>query len=224
MCSSLVWEPAEESGPRLNIKAVLPRYGDSHRLIFNMENPIMVRWHLYIEMASSGSVYIFNSSPPGQNGRHFADDMFKCIFLNENIWISNKISLKYVPWGLIDSMSALVQIMVWRRPGDKPLSEPMLTQFTDTEPHMQHWGRWVKQSGTKPNLVAKILATKFGGRFCRLPKLVAKISSKFQHLVNTGLDVGSGIKWLPLKVVNTCKLDIIWVFYCSKILNGSIPL
>ena len=29
-----------------------------------------------------------------------ADDIFKRIFLNENIWISNKISLKYVPWGL----------------------------------------------------------------------------------------------------------------------------
>ena len=60
-----------------------------------------------------------------------ADDIFKCIFLNENIWISYKISLKYVPWGLIDNMSALVQIMAWRRSGDKPLSEPTLTQFTD---------------------------------------------------------------------------------------------
>ena len=78
------------------------------------------------------------------------------------------------------------------------------------------------QSGTKPNLVAKIWATKFGVRLCRLPKLVAKISFKFQHLVNTGLDVGSLIKWLPLKVANTCKLDIIWVVYCSLIVNGSI--
>ena len=57
-------------------------------------------------------------------------------FLNENIWISNKISLKYVPWGLIDNMSALVQTMAWHRPGDKPLSEPMLIQFTDA--YMQH--------------------------------------------------------------------------------------
>ena len=82
----------------------------------------------------------FNWSPPGQNGRHFADDMFKRIFLNENIWISNKISLKYVPWGLIDNMAALVQIMAWRRPGHTPLFEPMLTQFTDA--YMRHWGRW----------------------------------------------------------------------------------
>ena len=80
--------------------------------------------------------HVFNSSPPGQNGRHFADDMFKRIFLNENIWILNKISLKYVPWGLIDNMSALVQIMAWRRPGYKPLFEPMLIQFTNA--YMQH--------------------------------------------------------------------------------------
>ena len=45
-----------------------------------------------------------NSTPLGQNGRHFTDDMLKCIFLNENIWISNKISLKYVPWDLIDNV------------------------------------------------------------------------------------------------------------------------
>ena len=76
------------------------------------------------------------SSPPGQNGRHLADDMFQCVFLNKNIWMSNEISLKYVPWGLIDNISALVQIMAWRRPGVRPLSELMLTQFTNT--YMQH--------------------------------------------------------------------------------------
>ena len=27
----------------------------------------------------------------------FADNIFMCIFLNKNFWISNKISLKYVP-------------------------------------------------------------------------------------------------------------------------------
>ena len=32
-----------------------------------------------------------NSSHPKQNGRHFADDMFLRIFLNENIWIKKKI-------------------------------------------------------------------------------------------------------------------------------------
>ena len=26
----------------------------------------------------------FDSSPPGQSSHHFADDIFKCMFLNEN--------------------------------------------------------------------------------------------------------------------------------------------
>ena len=77
-----------------------------------------------------------DSSPPGQNGWHFADDMFKRIFLNANILISNKSSLKYVPRGLIDYIPALVQIMVRCRSGDKPLSETMLTQFSDA--YMRH--------------------------------------------------------------------------------------
>ena len=66
---------------------------------------------------------------PRQNGRHFPDDIFKCIFLNENFGISIKISLKFVSKGLINNIPALVQIMAWRRPGDKPLSEPMLVSL-----------------------------------------------------------------------------------------------
>ena len=57
---------------------------------------------------SSESLRCFNSSPPGQNGRHFADDIFRCIFVNEKFCISNKISLKFVPKGPFDSNLALV--------------------------------------------------------------------------------------------------------------------
>ena len=45
---------------------------------------------------------------PIQNGSHFADDTFKRIFLNENIRIAIKISLKLVPKGLINNIPALV--------------------------------------------------------------------------------------------------------------------
>ena len=71
-------------------------------------------------------IQLFNTLRPRQNGRHFADDIFKCIFLNENVWIPIKISMKFVPKGPINNIPALVQIMAWRRPGDKPLSEPMM--------------------------------------------------------------------------------------------------
>ena len=63
------------------------------------------------------------------NGRHFADNILKCIFLNEHVWIPIKISLKFVPEGPINYIPALVQIMAWRRPGDKPLSEPMMVKL-----------------------------------------------------------------------------------------------
>ena len=66
-----------------------------------------------------------NTLRPRQNGRHFADAIFKCIFLHENVWIPIKIWLGCVPKGQINNILALVQIMAWRRPGDKPLSEPM---------------------------------------------------------------------------------------------------
>ena len=56
-----------------------------------------------------------NTLRPRQNGRQFADDTFKRIFMNENVRISINISLKFVPKGLINNIPALVQIMAWRR-------------------------------------------------------------------------------------------------------------
>ena len=70
-----------------------------------------------------------NTLRPRQNGCHFPDDIFKCIFLNDNVWIWIKSSLKFVPRGLINNIPALVQIMAWRQPGDKPLSEPVMVRF-----------------------------------------------------------------------------------------------
>ena len=61
----------------------------------------------------------FKSSPPGQNGPHFPDDIFKCIFMNEKFRILIQISLKFVPKGAINNIVALVQIMalalIWQQ-------------------------------------------------------------------------------------------------------------
>ena len=66
------------------------------------------------------------------------------------------------------------------------------------------------QSGTKPNLVAKIWPPNLVTICAWLPKLVATVSSQFQHLVlNTGLAVGSLARRLPLRVAHNCKLDTI---------------
>ena len=48
------------------------------------------------------------------------------------------ISLELVAMGLLDNKWALVEVMAWRRPDDKPWSEPMLSRFTDA--YMQHEG------------------------------------------------------------------------------------
>ena len=66
-----------------------------------------------------------NTLRPRKNCYHFPD-IFKHIFLNENIGIVTKISLKFVPHGPINNNPALVQIMNLRQLGDKPLSEAMM--------------------------------------------------------------------------------------------------
>ena len=56
-----------------------------------------------------------NTLRPRQNCRHLADDIFWCIFLNENVQILLKISLKFVLKVWINKVRPLVQIMVWHR-------------------------------------------------------------------------------------------------------------
>ena len=94
-----------------------------------MYNLCSLTWDTSVLYHSQRSLNTLRSR---QTGRHFADDIFKRIFLNENIWILIKISLKFVPKGPINNILALLQIMAWRLPGAKPLSEPLMVKFTDT--------------------------------------------------------------------------------------------
>ena len=77
-----------------------------------------------------------------QNGHSFADKICRCIFLNKHFCLLVKISLNFILKGLIDNNQALVQIMAWCLIGYKPLSEPMLTWFTDIYIYGTR-GRWV---------------------------------------------------------------------------------
>ena len=92
-------------------------------------------WTWCIYSYSSG---LLNILRPRQNGCHFADNIFKCIFLNENVWISLEISLKFI------HRIQLTIFQHWFRcwqPGDKPLSEPMMVSL------LMHicisWPQWV---------------------------------------------------------------------------------
>ena len=101
--------------------------------------PVLVQLRFWWK---TGNMLSLNTLRPRQDGRHFADDLFKCIFMNENVWISIKISLKFVRKSPNCNIPALVQIMAWRRSGDKSLSEAMmvdlLTHTCVTRP------QWVK--------------------------------------------------------------------------------
>ena len=79
----------------------------------------------------------FKALRPEQNGRCCADVIFKCIFMNEIFVYWIQVSLEFLPWHPIDNKSALVQVMAWHRTGDKPLPDPMMTDFTDAYEH--HW-------------------------------------------------------------------------------------
>ena len=88
----------------------------SHYLNTNSSIQCATYWNIMFMKHSTHELNI-NTLRPRQNGRRFLDDIFKCIFLNENIWISIKISLRFVLKGPINNIPALVQIMAWRRPG-----------------------------------------------------------------------------------------------------------
>ena len=63
------------------------------------------------------------------------------LVVNANMWIQITISLKFVPKCQIDNITALVQIVAWHLPSDKPLFEPMIVSS------LMHrcvtWPQWV---------------------------------------------------------------------------------
>ena len=142
----------------------------SQKLMLTMPTKCSLKWRIItLSALSSLEAYFMKTSwlghtfyiaGPLTHWGHFADDTFKGIFLNENVRISIKISLKFVPKGPINNNPALVQIMAWRRSGNKPLSEPMLvsllTYICVTRPQWVKWGiniEWgngLVPSGNKP--------------------------------------------------------------------------
>ena len=131
-----------------------------------------------------------NTLRPRQNGRRFPDDIFKWIFLNENVWISINISLKFVPMGLINNIPALVQIMAWRRQGDKPLSEPrmesLLTHICVTRP------QWVK-----PDLSNHEFRLHMGAQMINIQGL--RSSYHAYGILHTPTPLYCYGKWKPMK-------------------------
>ena len=135
---SFPWQQGSWGQRRAHLGTTWPRW-----------TPCWPREPCYVKKCLCKKCFNLNSLRPRLNRRPSADDIFKCIFLNENEWILPRISLKFVPEVWINNIPALVQIMAWRRPGDKPLSEPMmvslLTHICVTRPQWVngiHWSNW----------------------------------------------------------------------------------
>ena len=93
--------------PSILVSGILVNVGYVNGLLPAGTKPLpdpMVMYHQWDPLT-------LNTLRPRQNGRHFADIIFKCIFLNENVWISIEISLKFIPKGPMHNIPALVQIM-----------------------------------------------------------------------------------------------------------------
>ena len=122
----VMWDPVQKLVPSTRVTTVGFQAGFSLTpFVYFFVKEISDFTKLLIGFPLVTSFWI-NTLRPRQNGRHFADDMFKCIFLNENVWIPIEIALKFVPKSSINNNPTLFQIMARRRPGDKPLSEPMM--------------------------------------------------------------------------------------------------
>ena len=90
---------------------------------------LSIAWIFRWSTRSTVALITVNTLRPRQTYRHFADSILKCIFLNENVIILLKVSLKFNPKVPISNIPALDQKMAWHRPGDKPLSESMMVML-----------------------------------------------------------------------------------------------
>ena len=127
--------------PRKHLLQIAPRYSRSdtglRSTIKGFLMPTFFPFFTNLPIAQTGHFTTCTSHERYDVLTHWGRDkwtpfrrrQFQMHFLNENIWISITISMKFVPMGPINNIPTMVQIMAGRRPGDKPLSEPMVVSL-----------------------------------------------------------------------------------------------
>ena len=92
-------------------------YGSQTWLLLSVPVSQYLTVHGHQQTVMAGKSYVLFSKFLCKTAAIFQTTfIFKCIFLNENVWISFQISLKFAPEVRIDNIPALVQIMAWSRP------------------------------------------------------------------------------------------------------------
>ena len=164
-----------------------------------------------------------NSSPPGQNGCHFTDGIFKCIFLNGNVRTSIQYLLKIVPKGPIDNKSVFVQVQATSHYLNQywPSS---LTHICGTRGEMSSclflditfqstapifWNYSNQKSCSSIRLSHLVITT------CHL-KLIGSFKSHYAHLYNWKLVTETQKAWIltynwSQKSKSSILIDLMWL-------------
>ena len=99
--------------------------------VYRMTTKHMVRLRAYVNNLSYHIIAIgkwqFHTLKPRQSGRHFSGDIFRCIFFNEELEFQLRCQCNLFIGSI--NIPALVRAMGRRRPGDKPLSEPIMVSL-----------------------------------------------------------------------------------------------
>ena len=142
---------------------------------------------------------------PRQNVRHFADDILKCFFLNENLSILIKIELKFVPKCPFDNIPRLVRVIAQRR-GDKLLSKPIMfsvpTHICVTRPQ---WVKPVDKESMFQNIYVYNFQRCYGLKLCQMLFWLAQESYKRAiSLINRASPSVKKLASVPYTISNSC--------------------
>ena len=127
-------------------------------------------------------------------GRGNMAAMSQMIFPNTFSWMKmHEFRLKF-RWSLflIYNIPALVQIMAWRRPGDKPLSEPMMVSL------LMHI------CVTRPQWVNHWINS------CEARKIPGELKKSHHHYLKSGWEISSHSDWINMLMLrqNGCQSAI----------------
>ena len=144
----------------------------SHAILLWYSSNKEIRWQCFCHTCSSTYYSLqqcMNTLRPIQNGQTIFSNAFSWI---NNVWISLKTSLNFVPKVWINNISALVQIMAWHWPVDKPLYESIMLLM-----HICHtWPQWVN---TPHNCNLGFLRFAIGWIFSHLNTMCPRIALCF---------------------------------------------
>ena len=153
----------------LEICVILLRIGViSNLIIWMMAIPFINKWCGEVMAQYHGkNCQIMLTHEAETKWTPFRRRHFQVHFVEWKCLNSEKKSQKFVPKGPINNIPSLVQIMAWRRTGDKPLSEPMmvclLTHICVTRPQWVKYGDFNHcDNNTDPRLMLYLSVFKWG--------------------------------------------------------------